>query len=212
MEKSCNYYLIKADRFFAWILFISMLLYFVSGYGMTKGIIDSNTAVLLHNDILPIAVLISFTAHTFFAIHCAFKRWNFWNTFSKLLLILLYVIFISGFLYFDLFYEKPKSEVSQVQKDKEIVEEDKAETNEEVAVPIQEVQKTFTLSQLAEFDGQNGQPAYLAVDGIVYDLSAVFKSGSHFSHIAGQDLTSDFYSKHAKEDIAKYPVVGTLVK
>ena len=32
-------------------------------------------------------------------------------------------------------------------------------------------EKTFTLAQLAQYDGQNGQPAYVAVDGVVYDVT-----------------------------------------
>ncbi len=33
--------------------------------------------------------------------------------------------------------------------------------------------KTFTLEELKQFNGQNGQPAYVAVDGVVYDVSNV---------------------------------------
>ena len=31
--------------------------------------------------------------------------------------------------------------------------------------------KKFSKAELAKFDGQNGQPAYVAVDGTVYDVS-----------------------------------------
>lgn len=33
--------------------------------------------------------------------------------------------------------------------------------------------KTFTTTELAEFDGRNGHPAYVAVKGVVYDVSNV---------------------------------------
>jgi predicted heme/steroid binding protein len=67
---------------------------------------------------------------------------------------------------------------------------------------------TFTKEELSKYNGQNGTAAYVAVDGIVYDMSSVFKNGSHFSHIAGTELTNAFYSYHAKSAITKYPVVG----
>lgn len=44
------------------------------------------------------------------------------------------------------------------------------------------VLKEFTLEELANFDGTNGKPAYVAVNGIVYDvtLSASWGGGSYF--------------------------------
>lgn len=34
-------------------------------------------------------------------------------------------------------------------------------------------EKTFTTEELAAFNGQNGNPAYIAVDGVVYDVTKV---------------------------------------
>ena len=31
--------------------------------------------------------------------------------------------------------------------------------------------KTFTTSQIAEFNGKNGKPAYIAYKGVVYDVA-----------------------------------------
>ena len=52
-------------------------------------------------------------------------------------------------------------------------------------------EKTFTLAQLAQYDGQNGQPAYVAVDGVVYDVtnSPAWPNGRHHGNQAGQDVT-----------------------
>ncbi len=70
--------------------------------------------------------------------------------------------------------------------------------------------KTFTLEELAQYNGKNGKPAYLAVDGLIYDLSFVFKDGAHYQHLAGRSLTKEFYSAHAKSALQKYPIVGKL--
>jgi predicted heme/steroid binding protein len=81
-------------------------------------------------------------------------------------------------------------------------------------VKLEEAQKTgraFDKAELAQFDGKNGQPSYVAVDGVVYDLSMVFKDGTHHSHQAGEELTDAFFSKHAASRIQKYPVVGVYL-
>lgn len=73
-------------------------------------------------------------------------------------------------------------------------------------------EKTFTLEELAKYDGREGRPAYLAVDGMVYDLSSVFYEGEHYEHIAGKSLTKEFYSQHTKEALKDYPIVGRLAE
>lgn len=52
--------------------------------------------------------------------------------------------------------------------------------------------KTFTLEELAHFDGKKGRPAYIAYRGKVYDVSESFlwMGGRHQAlHEAGKDLT-----------------------
>lgn len=80
-------------------------------------------------------------------------------------------------------------------------------------------EKVFTAAELKEFDGKNGRPVYVAVDGVVYDLSGVkyWKGGSHMNmHEAGEDH-SDNIKKRAPNRIHKgglilsrYPKVGVL--
>lgn len=73
--------------------------------------------------------------------------------------------------------------------------------------------KQFTHAQLSQFNGQNGQPAYVAIDGQVYDVSNVgpWTGGQHHGNVAGQDLSQAILkSPHLKTVLPKLPVVGTL--
>ncbi len=74
-------------------------------------------------------------------------------------------------------------------------------------------QKEFTLSELAQYDGTMGKPAYVAVNGIVYDVSNIPKwsKATHYGLTAGKDLSSEFESCHGVESkLAKLPKVGIL--
>lgn len=53
------------------------------------------------------------------------------------------------------------------------------------------VVKPMTLAELAKFDGKNGNPAYVAVNGLVYDQTdiAAWKTGQHKGGKAGTDIT-----------------------
>lgn len=71
-------------------------------------------------------------------------------------------------------------------------------------------EKIFSIKELSKYNGKKGRPSYVAVDGVVYDVTDVFDSGDHYAHLAGNDLTDDFYLQHAKSEIEKYPIVGKL--
>jgi predicted heme/steroid binding protein len=73
--------------------------------------------------------------------------------------------------------------------------------------------RTFTVAELAQYDGKNGKPAYIAVNGIVYDMTgiAAWAAGTHFGLVAGNDLSAQFASCHSqKEILSKLPAVGVL--
>ena len=74
---------------------------------------------------------------------------------------------------------------------------------------------TFTLQDLLRFDGKNGNPAYVAINGTVYDVTdnAAWAAATHFGLKAGDDLTNEFESCHAGQPIlSKLKVVGRLVE
>lgn len=86
---------------------------------------------------------------------------------------------------------------------------------EEVHSNEQEVPQTeYTLEELAAFDGAQGRPAYVAINGMVYDVSLVgpWAGGTHFGQTAGQDLTMQFNSCHSgiMEILRNVPIVGVL--
>lgn len=73
----------------------------------------------------------------------------------------------------------------------------------------------LTLEELKQYDGQNGNPAYIAVDGVIYDVTNVpeWKDGKHNGYTAGQDLTDIIKNKspHGLSKLQGVPVVGELV-
>lgn len=187
----------------AWVLLVAILLYVVTGYGMTKGLIDPSLAAKLHLSYLAYPMIIAFIYHTAYAIRLAFIRWRIWNTFGKILLLGSYILLFGGFVFVDRYYQPQSAE-------KAATESTSSSSSSAASTPSST--RSFTATQLAKYNGKNGNPSYVAVDGNVYDLSAVFKDGYHASHYAGKDLTGAFYSRHAKSVLSKYPIVGKLVK
>jgi predicted heme/steroid binding protein len=71
----------------------------------------------------------------------------------------------------------------------------------------------YTPETLSKYNGLNGQPAYIALKGKVYDVSKLplWKAGSHFGMIAGVDLTSLFSkSPHDISIIDRAVELGTF--
>lgn len=73
----------------------------------------------------------------------------------------------------------------------------------------------LTLDQLKQYDGKNGNPAYVAVDGVIYDVTDVsqWKNGDHNGYSAGNDLTDIIKNKspHGVKQLNGVPVVGKLI-
>ncbi len=74
--------------------------------------------------------------------------------------------------------------------------------------------KEFSLKTLAENNGEDGKPVYVAHKGKVYDVSEskMWKGGTHMKrHKAGNDLTTDIQAApHDPDVLARYPQVGVL--
>ncbi|WP_125763472.1 cytochrome b5 domain-containing protein [Companilactobacillus hulinensis] len=75
--------------------------------------------------------------------------------------------------------------------------------------------REFTLEELKQYNGQDGNKAYVAIDGVVYDMTDVkpWAGGKHHGNVAGQDLSEVIpNAPHKKSVLPKLPVVGKLVK
>jgi predicted heme/steroid binding protein len=205
--------LIQIDRASAWVLLFSIIAYMLSGYGMTKGIFDSQFSRFMHRNVLPTITMIAFVGHTSLAVRTAMMRKRMWNKTTKILLILAYTLGFLSFIYLEVFIMRDRKitdatdNLSNYERSVS-VENDSADSTEDKETGRD--QGVFTLEELAQYDGKNGNPAYAAVDGIVYDLTQVFENGNHLGHSAGEELTEEFYSTHTIEKITKYPVVGIL--
>ncbi len=77
-----------------------------------------------------------------------------------------------------------------------------------------EVDQIFlTLDQLAQYDGRDGGPAYVAVNGIIYDVTPIpqWTQGVHFGISAGQDVTKRVELCHGGKILRRLRVVGRIV-
>jgi predicted heme/steroid binding protein len=76
-------------------------------------------------------------------------------------------------------------------------------------------EKKFTLQELAKFDGSDGKPAYVALNGKVYAVSesAFWLGGDHLgAHQAGKDLTGEIdLAPHGPENVDRVKQIGVLV-
>ena len=76
----------------------------------------------------------------------------------------------------------------------------------------------MTLEELSQYDGQEGRPTYVAIHGLVYDLSKCryWKNGAHEPSFgkafAGKDLTQVLKeTPHGMSRVKRYPIVGEIV-
>lgn len=74
-------------------------------------------------------------------------------------------------------------------------------------------EKTFTKEELAKYNGVDGAKKYLAIDGVVYDVTDVAAWGgdNHHGNKPGADLSAQILkAPHKKNVLGKLTVVGKL--
>jgi len=80
-------------------------------------------------------------------------------------------------------------------------------------IPAEEA--VFTMEEIAQYNGKDGNPAYIVVDGIVYDVSNVsqWRGGSHFGFEAGSDATEalENAAPHGRSLLNQAEVVGKII-
>lgn len=126
---------------------------------------------------------------------------------KKLLMLLLLLVLAVGLIACTTETEDPVNGDDPVLEDEEIIEDE----DEEAAA---EGELVLTSEELAEYNGQDGSPAYIAVDGVIYDVtdSDLWEEGEHNGFEAGQDLTDGLFdeSPHGDSVLDRVPVVGSL--
>lgn len=74
--------------------------------------------------------------------------------------------------------------------------------------------RTFTPAELSKYNGKNGNPAYVSVNGTVYDVTnnAAWAAATHFGLTAGRDVTTEFATCHSGQPtLSRLKAVGMIV-
>jgi predicted heme/steroid binding protein len=72
---------------------------------------------------------------------------------------------------------------------------------------------SYTKSQLALRNGQDKPEIWVALEGVIYDVtkSRLWREGKHYEHWAGQDLTDELKdAPHNEKVFDKFKVIGRL--
>lgn len=73
--------------------------------------------------------------------------------------------------------------------------------------------KSYTKAQLALRNGQDREEVWVAYKGKIYDVtqSRLWKTGKHYEHWAGQDLTDELPdAPHTVAVFERFQVIGVL--
>ncbi len=91
---------IKVNRLSAWALIALMAVYFLTGYGMTRGLISPEFSKLIHNKLLPIPSMLAFAIHSAYAVHLSLKRWRVWRPAWSAALVAYVTVLVIGVIVF----------------------------------------------------------------------------------------------------------------
>lgn len=73
----------------------------------------------------------------------------------------------------------------------------------------------FSRNQLALRNGQDKPEVWVAFHGLIYDVtpSRLWRSGKHYEHWAGQDLTKELNdAPHTEKVFDKFKIIGKLLE
>jgi predicted heme/steroid binding protein len=71
----------------------------------------------------------------------------------------------------------------------------------------------YTIAQLALRNGQDKPEVWVAYKGVIYEVthSRLWKTGKHYEHWAGQDLTDELQdAPHTDKVFDKFKAIGVL--
>lgn len=94
-------------------------------------------------------------------------------------------------------------------------EEIKEEVEEEVEEEIEERLLQLTVEQLVMYNGEDGNPAYIAVNGVIYNVTDVsaWSGGSHNGGVAGTDVSNLIgNAPHGESVLEDLVIVGEIVE
>ena len=77
-------------------------------------------------------------------------------------------------------------------KDSEEMASEKVRQEDNSGGDNAEMELELTLEELEKYDGKDGQKAYVAVEGIIYDVTDIpeWQNGIHNGQVAGKDVTA----------------------
>ena len=66
----------RINNFGVWILLFLIFLFIITGYGMTKNVMDPVLAKYIHTRLLPIPFFVFLMVHVLGSVYRQFKNWN----------------------------------------------------------------------------------------------------------------------------------------
>jgi hypothetical protein len=98
MNIPTNVLLGRISRWSAWVSFVVVLLFIVTGYGMTKQMIDPTLAKFLHAKVLPIPLFLALVVHGGICARDSLRRWKVFKSDAAAdLYVAAFSVFLLGF-------------------------------------------------------------------------------------------------------------------
>ena len=92
-------WLAAADRYVCWVLAAFMLLFIITGLGITKEFMDKQLAKQLHENLLPPLFYFLILLHTFLPVRAKFVQWKIFKN-DKTAGVYTFVLFVTLLILF----------------------------------------------------------------------------------------------------------------